>query len=130
MTIIFIGASLNTAALGSISHRTLDSYNAEFWFGIDSKNYRTSLGFFCRFTFFCCSDVLSDGGGDGHSSSSSSARWRRSSFHQPLASAGCDLADGVVRPGNFDALHVGRIRVLYQEELQRLESLSCSLSLV
>jgi hypothetical protein len=50
---------------------------------------------------------MSDGGGDGHSSSS--ARWRRSSFHQPLASAGCDLAGEVVGLGNFDALHVGRI---------------------
>jgi hypothetical protein len=51
---------------------------------------------------------MSDGGADGHSSSSS-ARWRRSSSHQPLASAGCELAGGVVRWGNFDALHVGRI---------------------
>jgi hypothetical protein len=72
---------------------------------------------------------MSDGGGDGHSSSSS-ARWRRSSFHQPLASAGCELAGGVVGWGNFDALLVGRILALYQEELHRLESLSCSLCLV
>jgi FAD synthase len=28
-------------------------------------------------------------------------------FHQPLASAGCDLAGGVVALGKFDALHVG-----------------------
>jgi hypothetical protein len=36
---------------------------------------------------------MSDGGGDGHSSSS--VRWRRSSFHQPLVSARCDLVGGV-----------------------------------
>jgi len=101
----FIGASLAKTASGCISRRTLDTYSTEFQLGIVKKIIIEGRLGFSVVSIFCSRDAMSDGRGDGYSSNS--ARWRRNSFHQPLASTGCDLTGGIVVLGNFSALHVG-----------------------